>query len=65
MNNGQFEASNDAEIVIVDETVGVTDTRRRPASPASRKAAEQYLAREAEARKLMEQLKDDTKKAKE
>jgi hypothetical protein len=57
-------AGNDGEVIVLDEESCVTDTRRRPASPASRKAAEQYLAREAEARKLMEQMKNEAAKDK-
>ncbi len=50
--------SNDAEIIIVDETVGMIDATRRPASKASRKAIQQQLQKEAEIRQLMEQIRN-------
>jgi hypothetical protein len=49
-------SNDDAEIIVVDETVGVIDTTHRPASGASRKAAQKQLEKEAEFRQLMEQM---------
>jgi hypothetical protein len=48
--------SNDAEIIIVDDKVGEVDRTRRPASEASRKAMQKQLEKEAELRRLMEQI---------
>jgi hypothetical protein len=40
--------SNDADIIILDESEGVTNTIRRPATGASLKMAMEYLQKEAE-----------------
>jgi hypothetical protein len=47
-------SNDDAEIIVVDESVGVTDRTRRPATGFVRKALEEQLAREAEFRKLID-----------
>lgn len=57
-------SNDEAEIVIVDETVGVIDTSHRPASAATRKAIEKQLAKEAEIRRLMKNGKTADKKRK-
>lgn len=56
--------SNDAEIIIVDETVGVTDTTRRPATGAILKMALEYKEKEAKYRRMMEQMKNTDSEAK-
>jgi hypothetical protein len=47
--------SNDAEIIILDESAGTIDRTRRPVSEASRKRILKQLELEAELRRLMEQ----------
>ena len=49
-------SNDDAEIIIVDETVGVIDTTPRPASEASRKAIQKQREKEAEFRRLLERM---------
>ena len=56
-NQEPIFSNDDAEIIMVDETIGVIDTTRRPASEASRKAIQQQLQKEAEIRVLMERMK--------
>src|SRR5258708_5394902 len=50
--------SNDADIVILDESEGVTNTTRRPATGASLKMAMEYLQKET----VWQQQQEDTKK---
>ena len=60
-NHDSIFSNDDAEIIIVDETMGVIDTTRRPASEARRKALQQQLEKEAETRQLMEKMKMSNK----
>jgi len=46
---------NDADIIILKASDGVTDTTRRPASEANRKRAQEYREKVARYRQLMEQ----------
>ena len=55
----QPEFSNDAEVIIVDETMGTVDRTRRPATGERRKRLEERLAKEAELHELMEKMKKD------
>jgi hypothetical protein len=55
-NQQPIFSNHDAEIIVVDETVGVIDTTHRPASGASLKMAQMQLEKEAEFRKLMDQM---------
>ena len=54
----------DVEIVILNENEGVTDTTRRPVSEARRRAIEKQLEKEAELRRLMEQMRNAEAEAK-
>ena len=59
MSSDNHEAifSNDAEITILDEKQGVTDTTHRPLTGARREAALKFLEKQAELRRLMEEMK--------
>jgi hypothetical protein len=54
-------SNDDAEIIIVDETIGTVDRSRRPATGEHRKQLEERLAYEAEMRALLKKLKKDKK----
>ncbi len=56
--------TNDAEIVILDESTCVKDTTHRPATGASLKSALERLAKDAELRKLMKEMKNQQSEAK-
>jgi hypothetical protein len=53
--NQQPTFSNDAEIIILDESAGTIDRTRRPVSEASRKRILKQLELEAELRREMEE----------
>jgi hypothetical protein len=46
--------SNDADIVIVDETMGVTDTTHRPLTGEALQRAKEFVARREELRRMAE-----------
>jgi hypothetical protein len=54
-------SNEDAEIIIVDETMGTVDRTHRPATGEHRKQLEERLAYEAEMRTLLKKLKKDKK----
>ena len=57
-------SNDEAEIIIVDETVGLIDTTHRPASEVSRKAIQKQLVKEAEVRQLLEKSKENDNETK-
>jgi hypothetical protein len=50
--------SNDAEIIFVDETTGVTDTTFRPLTGEALKRAQEYVKKREEWRRLRGNLKE-------
>ena len=52
-------SNDEGTITVLDEREGEMDTTHRPASEANRKAIQKELDRQAEIRKLMEELKKE------
>ncbi len=55
-------SDDDADIVILHEQDGVIDTTHRPVSEATRKRIQERLAKEAELRRMAEELRKDQAK---